>query len=234
MCLMHTDLPVPDGPRIIEILPSGRPMFRPRRILLRPKALWTSTNSTASGTPVRAVQARVPLVLVVVAVGRRGPRAPRRRASAARRRPARRARRLLDGAGARVAVVALVAVGVGIAGGLAHVFVNLRWGSWVRAPEQLGAEHPDEMHEHDVQHHRLRRRRTHADGSAARVVAVVTADEHDGRGHRHALDDAVEQVGWVLEHPEDQEEAAGGDLADLLRPPPGSWRRSRRRPRRCT
>ena len=52
MCLMHTDFPVPDGPRIIEILPSGRPMFRPRRILLRPKALWTSMNSTASGTPV--------------------------------------------------------------------------------------------------------------------------------------------------------------------------------------
>ena len=52
MCLMQTDLPVPDGPRIIEILPSGRPMFRPRRILLRPNALWTSMNSTASGTPV--------------------------------------------------------------------------------------------------------------------------------------------------------------------------------------
>ena len=52
MCLMQTDLPVPDGPRIIEIFPSGMPMFRPRRILLRPNALCTSTNSTASGTPV--------------------------------------------------------------------------------------------------------------------------------------------------------------------------------------
>ena len=52
MCLMHTDFPVPDGPRIIEIFPSGMPMFRPRRILLRPKALWTSMNSIASGTPV--------------------------------------------------------------------------------------------------------------------------------------------------------------------------------------
>src|SRR5215216_2466533 len=51
MCLMHTDLPVPDGPRIIEIIPSGRPMFRPRRMRLRPKALWTSMNSIASGTP---------------------------------------------------------------------------------------------------------------------------------------------------------------------------------------
>ena len=51
MCLMQTDFPVPEGPRIIEILPSGMPMFRPRRILLRPKALWTSMNSTASGAP---------------------------------------------------------------------------------------------------------------------------------------------------------------------------------------
>ena len=66
MCLMHTDLPVPDGPRIIEILPSGMPMFRPRRILLRPKALWTSTNSTASAAPVGRLQAGVPAVLVVV------------------------------------------------------------------------------------------------------------------------------------------------------------------------
>src|SRR5829696_8299736 len=51
MCLMQTDFPVPDGPRIIEILSSGMPMFRPRRILLRPNALCTSTNSTASGAP---------------------------------------------------------------------------------------------------------------------------------------------------------------------------------------
>src|SRR5690242_10710812 len=52
MCLMHTDFPVPDGPRIIEILPSGMAMLRPRRIRLRPKDLWTSTNSTASAAPV--------------------------------------------------------------------------------------------------------------------------------------------------------------------------------------
>ena len=52
MCLMQTDFPVPDGPRIIEILSSGMPRLRPRRILLRPNALWTSTNSTASWTPV--------------------------------------------------------------------------------------------------------------------------------------------------------------------------------------
>src|SRR3954465_11826649 len=51
MCLMHTDFPVPDGPRIIEILLFGMPMLRPRRILLRPNALCTSTNSTASSSP---------------------------------------------------------------------------------------------------------------------------------------------------------------------------------------
>ena len=52
MCLMHTDFPVPDGPRIIETIPSGIPMFNPRRILLRPNALWVSMNSTASGNSV--------------------------------------------------------------------------------------------------------------------------------------------------------------------------------------
>ena len=52
MCLMHTDLPVPEGPMIIEILPSGRPMLSPRSTWLRPKDLCTSTNSTASGASV--------------------------------------------------------------------------------------------------------------------------------------------------------------------------------------
>ena len=51
MCLMHTDLPVPDGPMIIDTIPSGRPMFNPRRIRLRPNALYVSMNSTASGRP---------------------------------------------------------------------------------------------------------------------------------------------------------------------------------------
>ena len=39
MCLMQTDLPVPDGPMIIETIPSGRPMFRPRRMWVRPNDL---------------------------------------------------------------------------------------------------------------------------------------------------------------------------------------------------
>src|SRR3954464_5412082 len=51
MCLMQTDFPVPEGPRIIEILSFGIPMLRPRRILLRPNALCTSTNSTAPSVP---------------------------------------------------------------------------------------------------------------------------------------------------------------------------------------
>src|SRR5215212_1365832 len=59
MCLMQTDFPVPDGPRIIEILPSGMPRFRPRRTRLRPNALWTSMNWIASGTPSTAWRASV-------------------------------------------------------------------------------------------------------------------------------------------------------------------------------
>ena len=51
MCLMQTDLPVPEGPRIIEIWFSGSPMFRPRRTWLRPKDLCTSMNSIASVDP---------------------------------------------------------------------------------------------------------------------------------------------------------------------------------------
>ena len=50
MCLMQTDFPVPDGPMIIEIWFSGRPMFRPRSTLFDPKALWTSMNWIASGS----------------------------------------------------------------------------------------------------------------------------------------------------------------------------------------
>ena len=39
MCLMHTDFPVPDGPRIIVIIPSGMPRLRPSSTVLRPNAL---------------------------------------------------------------------------------------------------------------------------------------------------------------------------------------------------
>src|SRR3712207_1896986 len=124
MCLMHTDLPVPDGPRIIEILPSGRPMFRPRRILLRPNALWTSTNSTASSTP----EGRLEPVCHLYSSSSISP--PDGRA-------------------------------------------------WVRSPEHLGAEHADQVDQHDVQDHRLRGGRAHTDGAAAGRIAVVTAHEDD-------------------------------------------------------
>ena len=181
MCLMQTDFPVPDGPRIIEILSSGMAMLSPRRIWLRPNALWTSTNSTASVVPVGRCLPVCHLIFVVV-----------------------RARSLT---------------------------FSLRWGLGVRAPEELGAEHADQVHQHDVEDHRFRRRRADADRSAARGVPVVAADEHDHRRHRHRLDHAVQEVGWVLEHPEDQRVAAAGDLADLLDHRQVATRRSRRRSR---
>src|SRR3954453_13171783 len=109
MCLMHTDFPVPDGPRIIEILSSGMPMFRPRRILLRPNALWTSTNSTASSPP----------------CGRCSPVCHLYSSSGP--------------CGRRSSVCSLISSSDG--------------SPWVRAPEDLGAEHAYEGHQHDVQDH---------------------------------------------------------------------------------
>src|SRR3954469_23488219 len=159
MCLMQTDFPVPEGPRIIEILSFGIPMFRPRRILLRPNALWTSTNSTASSTP-----------------------------------------------DARFLPVC-------------HWYSSSSPGGWVfgsslisssdgrprvRSPEDLGAEHADQVDQHDVEDHGLRRRRADAYRSATGRISVVTADEHDRCRHHHRLNQAVKKVGGVLEHPEDQ------------------------------
>src|SRR3954453_21999434 len=63
-------------------------------------------------------------------------------------------------------------------------------GPGIRAPEQLRAEHPDDVDHHDVQHHRFRGGAADSHGPAAGRVAVVAADEHDDRGHRHALDQA--------------------------------------------
>src|SRR5689334_1170201 len=165
MCLMHTDLPVPDGPRIIEILFSGMPMFRPRRILLRPNALWTSTNSTASSTP----------------LGRFLP--------------------------------------------VCHLYSSSSCGcvmsppdrcAWIRTPEHLGAEHADQVDQHDVQNHGFRGRGAYAHRPAARRIAVVTADEDDRGGHDHRLYQAEYEVRWVLEHPEDQGVAPAGHFSDLL------------------
>src|SRR5215207_11127290 len=177
MCLMQTDLPVPDGPRIIEILSFGMPRLSPRRILLRPNALWTSTNSTASSPPAGLVS----------------PVCQRYSSSGG------------------------FSLSREISGGLRSSATSASDGSSrVRTPEDLGAQHADEVHEHDVEHHRLRGRRADADRATRRVVAVVAADQHDDRGHHHRLDDAEQEVRWVLEHPEDQEEPARADLAYLL------------------
>src|SRR3954471_13657911 len=146
MCLMQTDFPVPDGPRIIEILSFGMPMLRPRRILLRPNALWTSMNSTASSTP----------------EGRFLPVCHWYSSSA-----------LSSG---RFSVSSLISSSDGR--------------SRVRAPEHLGAEHADQVDQHDVENHGLRRGRAHPHRAAARRVAVVTADEHDRGGHDHRLYEA--------------------------------------------
>src|SRR3954464_15927856 len=180
MCLMHTDFPVHDGPRIIEILSSGMPMFRPRRILLRPNALWTSTNSTASSEPCGRCWP------VCHLYSSSGPSAGRRSSSRS----------------SVFASASLISSSDGRPG--------------VGPPEDLRAEHAYEVHEHDVQHHGLRRGRAHAHRPARGRVAVVAAHEHDHRRHGHALDDAVEQVRRVLEHPEDQRVAAAGYLPDLL------------------
>src|SRR5580704_15046813 len=111
MCLMQTDFPVPEGPRIIETWPSGRPRFSPRRTRLEPKALWTSTNSIASGT----------------FVGRFVPVWNWKSSSSAG----------------------------SIASSFTAIYLSSDWGSWVGAPEDLGAEHADEVHEAQVEDHRL-------------------------------------------------------------------------------
>src|SRR3954451_9705746 len=121
MCLMQTDFPVPDGPRIIEILSFGMPMLRPRRILLRPNALWTSTNSTASSTPEDRF---LPVCHLYSSSWCGAPRLVWSLTSASYRRPR------------------------------------------FRTPEELGAEHADEVHQHDVQDHGLGRGGAHAHRAA--------------------------------------------------------------------
>src|SRR4051794_16380254 len=213
MCLMHTDFPVPDGPRIIEILSSGRPMFRPRRILLRPKALWTSTNSIASVTP--AGRSRWPLCSANSSSSSSGPGSlttDTRDGSASSSRSISQRARPLASVGCSEGSPSQPLRSLSSVTSLSASDRR----PWVRTPEHLCSQHPDEVHQHDVEHHRLRRRRSDADRAPARVVAVVAPDQHDRGRHDHALDHAVQEVGWVLEHPEDQEEPAGRDLADLL------------------
>src|SRR3954469_5137709 len=144
MCLMQTDFPVPEGPRIIEILSFGMPMFRPRRILLRPNALWTSTNSTASSTP----------------DGRFLPVCHLYSSSS------------LDCCSWVCCV-------------LSSLISSSDGRPRVRAPEDLGAEHADQVDQHDVEDHGLGRPRADAYRPAAGRIAVVTADEHDRCRHHH-------------------------------------------------
>ena len=66
MCLMQTDLPVPDGPRIIEILSFGIPRLRPAQDLVAAERLVDLDELDGVLDAGRALLARVPLVLVVV------------------------------------------------------------------------------------------------------------------------------------------------------------------------
>ena len=191
-------------------------MFRPRRILLRPKALWTSTNSTASATPVgrfRPVCQRYSS-----SSWRWGSLTTETRSVRAVAAPAASgcARRSLLVAGEVLLAQRLLGVLVGGPSLVVHEgqppigargfapqntcvpSIPMRCTSTMFSTIDFAVAVPTPT------------------GPPPAVVAVVAADEHDGRGHDHALDHAVQEVGWVLEHPEDQEEAAAGHLADLL------------------
>src|SRR3954468_24798104 len=218
MCLMQTDFPVPDGPRIIEMRSSGRPMFRPRRILLRPKALWTSTNSIASSVP--CGRSRCPLCHLNSSSSPSGPGSltTETREGSGSPDSSRRSLPISQRAG-EPASVGCSEKSSPRRGSSVWSVTSLSAsdrGPGVRAPEHLCSQHPDGVDKDDVQHHRLRCRRADAHWAAAGVVTVVTPDKDDGSGHHHAFDHAVQEVWWVLEHPEDQEEPARRDLADLL------------------
>src|SRR4051795_7116325 len=72
------------------------------------------------------------------------------------------------------------------------------------SPKDKGPKHPDDVDQDDVEDHRLRRRGPHPNRPARGGVAVVAPDQHDRGRHEHPLDQAEDQVGRVLEHPEDQ------------------------------
>src|SRR3954452_6795208 len=231
MCLMHTDLPVPDGPRIIEIWLSGRPRFSPLSTRLRPNALTTSMNSTASSEPCSRVlpvchwyssaSACEPRSCVISPVEATG--ASRCSSSCCRSSCSGRSccsgrsscspspRRSSQSWGSS----GFVSASCSLRSSLTSPSPADR-GSWIRAPEDLGPHHSHKVDHDRVQHHRFRRRRSNSHRSPARVVAVVTPHEHDNGRHRHALNQAVKEVRRVLEHPEDQEEASRRHLPDLL------------------
>ena len=84
MCLMHTDFPVPDGPRIIEILSLGDAHVQAAQDLVAAERLVDLDELDRVLLAVRALLARVPLVLVVrvVLALRSSSRSPRARARA--------------------------------------------------------------------------------------------------------------------------------------------------------
>src|SRR5918996_1241484 len=216
MCLMQTDFPVPEGPRIIEIWLSGRPRLRPFRTRLRPKALTTSMNSTASSAPCSRF---LPVCHWYSSASACEPGSSWYACS----RSAAVGCSCASGCDSccsspRVASQSRGSSGRSSSSRVRSIPASLPTYrcSRIGAPEDLRSDHADQVHHHRVQHHRLRRGRAHSHRASPGRIAVVAPHEHDHRSHRHALDEAVEQVGWVLEHPEDQEEAAGADLPDLL------------------
>src|SRR5215218_777686 len=227
MCLMQTDLPVPEGPRIIEIWLSGRPRLSPFRTRLRPNALTTSMNSTASSEPCSRVlpvchwyssaSACEPRSCVISPVLFEAASCSCGRSSCS---SAPRFSSQSWGSSGRVSASESGCPrssvrSSSLRSSLTSPSPAYRC-SWIRAPEDLRPDHPDEMHHNRVQHHRFRRGRPDSDRSPTRVVAVVTPYEHDHSRHRHALYEAVEEIWRVLEHPEDQEEASRRHLPDLL------------------
>src|SRR5262249_23584853 len=65
------------------------------------------------------------------------------------------------------------------------------WCSGVGAPEELGSQHPNEVHRHEVEDHRLRGRGPYTDGASTGVVPVIAAHYDDDDRHRHGLYQAV-------------------------------------------
>ena len=246
MCLMQTDLPVPDGPRIIEILSSGMRQFRPRRILLRPNALWTSLNSIANGPVGSWVCTGVVRVLVGfqariglahgVAVGACGLGCDGRRGG---RRASWHPRSgvpstLARGAG-RPSLEPSVLGAAGSRGGSAessgrigsatrHLgsVASRPWsasdrGARVGSPEDLGDEHADHVHEHDV-----RRPSTWPSPCRRRPGRRWRCSRRSSRPARSRWPSSMPLVrlkrrsGGFWNMPEEQEIAAGRHLADLL------------------
>ena len=245
MCLMQTDLPVPDGPRIIEIWSSGRPRLRPFRIVLRPNALMTSMNSTASSAPCSRVRP--------CATGTPRPRASARGSSSGTSSASLLRRRLRPAAapsarlgGPRPACGAPRAWSPSRAGRAVCLVLSPSSIAPPRSvnrrsalldsiprrsaypPSRPGAPSPCSGPSTSPSRSRL------PPGPPLGRISVIAAHEHDDGGHRHALDQCCRSRSggfWNIQKirkypPEPPRRSAA--------PPLSSWRRSRRPPPRCT